>query len=260
MIFVSFTGCRDDTKQQLSGFSEYLDDVGYSFYNPPRTDRGPASVFRFTRAESGKNIISPVCKKIFEHVPVNESKLSLPSEKSVKQLKLGLAVSLIEDLLTAPPKLEADWESNSNVNVNFSNVSSVYINEEDLYNAEGVARSITPSCFSALKRLSKQGELNDEVFIVQESLRVNSMSYVLAKSSSANSDINIDIKKLLNFKPDVDFQIKDNISLEINEPRYIAFRAFLLKKYIDTGLTGSGSAILKAEPLTLKEINHRLNK
>ena len=260
IFLLVLVGCRDDTSQQLDGFSKYLEDIGYSFYNPPRTDRGPASVFRFVKSESGKTIVSPVCKKLFLHVPENEASLSLPSEKSKDKLNIGLAISLIEDLLSDTPKLEAGWSSGSSIEVKFNGVKSVNISEEDLYNKNGVARSITPSCFSALKRISKQGEFKQNVFIVQESIRVDSMQYDATKTNVGTVNAQANIKKLIKFKPGINYEFKGDSKLEIKEQRYIAFRAFLLKDFFDTGLTTTGSAVVKAEPLSLSEINKRVNK
>ena len=259
-LIVLLAGCKNDTSQQLTGFSAYLEDIGYSFYNPPRTDRGPTSVFRFIRSESGKNIVSPVCKKLFQHIPENITKVSIPSEHSTAQLQVNLAVSLIEDLLANAPQIGAEWGSNSVIDVHFGDVSTVYINEEDLYNVNGKSHTITPSCFSALKRLSNQGELNGNVFVVQESLRVDSMSYVAKKLNSSGADAQFSIKEVINFKPEVKYTFSSDNKLIIKEPRYVAFRAFLLTEYIDTGLTGAGSAVVKAEPLTLADIKKRLGE
>ena len=105
--------------------------------------------------------------------------------------------------MSAPPKLEAAWDSNSLINVWFSDVNSEYINEEDLYNEKGIARSITPSCFSALKRLSEQGDLKENVFIVQESVRVGSMLYDAKNSYFGKADAQANIKGVVNFKPGI---------------------------------------------------------
>ena len=139
-------------------------------------------------------------------------------------------------------------------------MKSVYINEEDLYNEQGSARSITPSCFSALRRLANQGELNKNVFIVQESILVNSMLYDANNTDTGEANAQINIKKLINFKPRINYNYKNKNILEIKEPRYIAFRAFLLTKYTDTGLTSIGSAIVQAEPLSLKDIKNRIKE
>lgn len=256
--FFLISGCKSDTRQQLKGFSEYLENNGYSFYNPPRTDRGPGSVFRFARAESGKTIVSPVCKKLYAHIIENEASLTLPSEQSKSQLDIGFSASLIKDLLSGDPVLDAGWSSSSLINVNFTKVKSVYINEEDLYNNDGNARTITPSCYSALKRLSNGGELHENVFIVQESIRVDTLIYNAANSNSGKTGIQADIKQLFSFKPNINYSYNSNNNLEINEPRHVAFRAFLLKEYIDTGLKSAGSARIKAVPLDIDEINRRL--
>lgn len=262
MIFIMIAllaGCNGDTSQKLKGFSTYLENIGYSFYNPPRTDRGPTSVFRFTKSESGKTIISPVCSKLFQHIPINVANLSIPSEYSTEEIQVDFAVSLISDLLSDAPKLGMEFGTNSVIDVHFGNVRSVYINEEDLYNKDGNSHTITPSCFAALNRLASQGELKNNVFVVQESLQVDSMSYAAKKTNSSGADANFPIKNLVKFKPEINYSFNSDNTLLIKEPRYVAFRAFLLNDYINTGLTSAGTAVIKAEPLNLSDIKKRLS-
>lgn len=257
---LTLVGCpSNETESQLPEIASYLGGLGYSFYNPPRTDRGPLSVFRFEKAQSGKTVISPVCSKLFPFVKVTTSSLSLPQHRYQDSMSVQFAGSLIKDLLKDPASASLNWSSDSKVEVQYSDVRSVYVNEEDLYNKDGEPKTITPSCYAALERIHENGEFEGNVFIVQSAVEVGGLIYDFSNTDLKSAEAGFSLKKIVNLKPSIKKEFISDTSLLIEEPRFFAFKAFLLKDYFFTGLTSSGSAVIKAEPLSLQKIQERIN-
>jgi hypothetical protein len=260
VIAFALAGCpSNETESQLPEIATYLGDLGYSFYNPPRTDRGPLSVFRFEKAQSGKTVISPVCSKLFPNVEVTKSFLSLPQQSSKDSISLQFAAALIKDLLKDPASVSLNWASDSNVEVQYSDVRSVYVNEEDLYNPNGEPRKITPSCYSAIERIHDNGEFEGNVFVIQSAIEVGGLVYNFSETDLKGAEADFTLKKVVDLKPGVRGKFITETSLLIEEPRFFAFKAFLLKDYFFTGLASAGSAVIKAEPLPLHEVKERIN-
>lgn len=249
-------GCTDNPTKPVRSFSEYLESLGYSFYNPPRSDRGPGSVFRLARAQSGKIVISPVCGQLFESIEPVRANISLPKDKSTEERGIEFWISFLADLLNNPGDVSGKFSSKATFAVQFDGTQSHYLNEEQMVNDKGVARRITPACYARLKQLSKSGELRDNIFIIQDAVRISTGTYTFSKEALANGQGKIEVDKIIDVKTGVRWSKKTERSFSIDEPRYVAFVAFLLKDYVETGLTTAGTAIVKAErmdPSVFKE-------
>lgn len=249
ILLSHLSSCKSPTESHFVGYLEYLEDLGYSIYNPPRSDRGASSVFAYQIAESGKVVLSPVCRKLFSALEPKPADLTIPSSSRNDQLDAGFALELLKDMFSKPPSIEAGVLATSKVDATFGKTTEYSIAEEDLYNEQGVARTITPQCFSALRQRARSSGLGN-VFVVQSAIQVDTLSYELEELFSAQASAEVEIKKVLNVIPSASGNLSGNTTLSSDTSRYVAFIAFKITDYVDTGLTTAGSAIVKAERLT----------
>lgn len=251
------TSCdHRETSQQLDGFSDYLENIGYSFYNPPRSDRGPGSVFRFVDLEGGSRGLSPVCRDLFPDIEPTRAEVSIPNENRTEELELGFVLELLKGLLTDETPVDASMKREMRVEVKFSDdVQSLSYFEEDAINDDGTPRKLSPTCYARLKSLSETGQLAEGVFFVQDALRVREAEYQFSRSYDFGAHIDIPITKILHPKAEVSSESKVENSLTIREWRFVAFKAMLVTEFVDTGLTSAGSAIIRGRPLTVDEFS-----
>ncbi|MGF1615180.1 MAG: hypothetical protein ACFCVA_15095 [Gammaproteobacteria bacterium] len=253
-VFLFNGGCSPEPTDPPKGFSDYLENLGYLFYNPPRTDRGPGSVFRFARTQSGSLVISPICRNLFANLKTEKANVTIPKESSTETLNVGFFTQFIADLWQHSAKAQTHLKRDGRVLVSFKNASSVYLLEEDLINADGTPRSITPQCYGQLKKLDEKGELENNVFIIQDAIEVGRATYELSEQSFISGEGEVNAKSILIFKPHVQYKQLSKLAFEILSPRFVAYKAFLLTEYMDTGLTTDGTAIIKARPMSVAEL------
>ncbi|WP_440055874.1 hypothetical protein ACSLBF_06920 [Pseudoalteromonas sp. T1lg65] len=251
-LALAVTGCGSDTEPKIEGISSYLEKLGYSFYNPPRIDRGPASVFRFKKAHSGSVVISPVCNSLFPDITIESTAISIPAESSRESVSFDIGLELLRGLFKSQPNLGFNNNQNMDIEVKFEGAKAISISEESLFNLDGKAKTITPSCYSALKKISERGSIKD-VFIVQESISIDKMTYSLDQLFGASLEAAAKFKGAVDANAGIQYQINKDNNLIVESPRYIAFKAFAIDSYVETGLTTYGSVVLQASPINVTE-------
>ncbi len=244
---VLLNGCADP-------FFVEIDKMGYTAFTPPRTNAKVGSVFSFQKNSSGKLTVRQVCHYLYDDLTVTTTDLTLADNASSDTVDANLAASLVKDLVSNPPKLETGFRSAKEVNIKFGKARSHYITDQDLINLDGQPLPMAPSCYAALKKYSKDGELS-KIFFIVDVITVNSMTYTVEKTSNSNLDVNFDIKKVVEIKPNISFESNDNYSMIIDEERSIAYKAFSITSFTPSGLTGPTSAYVSIKPLTKNDID-----
>ena len=245
-------GCKNGpVDSHLTGFSDYLEGLGYSFHNPPRSDLGPGTVFRLVENASGAKSFSPVCKALFPDIEATRASISIPTESRSSTIAAGVSLGILSDLLETGA---ADAQFDKDVEITFTptgQIYSEYFYEEDAFNAAGESRTISPQCFARLRSLSSQGGIAETVLFIQDAVRVDGVAY--SANSTVSTEAGVDfVRKLVgSLKPSVLYDSTSANTLVIAEPRYIAFKAFKINEFVDTGLTGPGSAVVKMQKFSL---------
>lgn len=247
-----------ESSPKLQGFSGYLKDIGYSFYNPPRSDRGPGSVFRFVRLESGKWGISPVCRNLFPQLSHTVSDLSIPNSRRKQTFDLDFVLGLLGGLIEEPAAGELGSVREIEVTFGGSVQSHAYF-EEDGLNDDGSPRELSPACYARLKALSAAGGLGGNVFFVQDAIAVTEASYSAFRGGAGQMDLRVPIREVLLPRVGISAQFEHEHSLTIREPRYVAFKAMQITDFVDTGLTSAGRATVHLKPLEEAEIAAKLD-
>ncbi|ELA8062036.1 hypothetical protein P3383_04805 [Vibrio parahaemolyticus] len=235
-------GCADP-------FYKEIENLGYTAFEPPRANAKVGSVFTFEKNSSGNLTVRELCHYLYDDLTVTNRDLTFPTRSMTDTIDAGIAASLVKDLVSTPPKLDAGFRNVRSVKVSFNGVKSSYVTDQDLVALDGKPLPITPSCYGVLKRYSDAGLLS-RTFLVVDIINVDSMNYTVEKNLKTGADVEFDIKTVVELKPNISFESDNNYSMKINENRSIGYKAFSITSFKPNGLVGPAAATIRLEPLT----------
>ncbi|HAS6473260.1 TPA: hypothetical protein GRR63_10920 [Vibrio parahaemolyticus] len=245
IFIVSLTalyGCADP-------FFKEIENRGYTAFDPPRANAKVGSVFTFEKNSSGNLTVRELCHYLYDDLSVTHRDLTLPTSSMTDTVDATIAASLVKDLVSTPPKLDAGFRNVRSVKIEFNGVKSSYITDQDLFALDGKPLPITPSCYGVLKRYSDTEQLS-RTFLVVDVINVDGMNYTVDKNLKTGADAEFDIKKIVELEPKVLFESDNNYSLKIDENRSIGYKAFSITSFKPNGLVGPAAATIGLEPLT----------
>jgi len=240
----------------MAPLAKELKSYGYTLYEPPRTNRGPGWTFRMVRTFDGRTVPMTVCENLYPDVDLVDGNLSLPQLSTKSTVDGSVAVDFLEGLLKDIGGAKASLSANSikKLTISWGQVSSKELPEERKFTEKGEIRAIGAPCAAVLKELKDRGELAGNLFIVQQAILANELSYETSDDSGKKGELKASLKKLLNFEANAKATEITQTSLQIKEPRYIGYIAIALLEWAPTGLLGPESAKLYGRRLSPDEL------
>ncbi|WP_179136903.1 hypothetical protein [Vibrio campbellii] len=248
MSLTSLIGCSNT-------FLEEIEEQGYTAFDPPRAGAKVGGVFAFEKNSSGKVTVRELCHNLYkEHeLQVKSRAMTFPARSMTDTVDASIAASLVRDIVSTPPKLDAGFSNVRNVEIEFHGVKSNYITEQSMYDPSGQSLPLAPSCYAALKRYADNDQLS-RTFLIFDVVNVDGMNYSVSSNLASEAGAEFDIKKVVELKPNISFKAIDKYTLKIDENRSIGYKAFSIKSFKPNGLVGPAAAKIEFEPLTRKEL------
>jgi len=255
IVAVSFlTGCV--STDAIRALEREMKEYGFSGYRPPRANHGPGWVFRFAKTYDNNTVMVTVCDFLYPKnlvVPVKGS-VSLLNRESTETLDLSLGLKVIGDLVQEISKAEASLKSKSvtTLRVTWSKVEAEEIPDQYKFNAEGKLQPLDPACSAAIRQIRDRGNL-DTVFVVQEALRAESIDISVDANVDRGAQLDVELSKLLQLKPNVSWKDVSKSSVKVIEPRYVGFKAVAMIDFRPTDQLGPETVRVSGRVLTFEQ-------
>lgn len=243
-----------------TALADKIEKHNYTPYVPPRSNHGPGWVFEIAKTIDGKTVQRGVCDRLFLEPPTVDGSLTFSKGEISGTSGFEFGLGLLSDLLKDFKKASLNLSSKSSVvlKIEFGRTKSVEIPRDHFFQENGKAVPVTPGCDSALKMVRRANpNQNSSIFFVQDALIAESLLVTVDESRSLGLDADFELDKVFEFKPGVKWTRTGKTSIEILEPRYIGYRAFILEEFVPDPTMGPESAKIftrAVRPQTLKEL------
>lgn len=253
IITMGLSGCKTTG---LEGLRSLMDSFGYTLYEPPRSNHGPGWTFRITKTHDGKKVPITVCENLYPTVKVTNANINFPQSQVESTVDVDFAVELLDGIIDNIGEAKANLKAKGadSVNITWGNAHAEELLPQQAFTPNGSKIEIDSACAAHLADLKKRGELANNIFMVQQALKVEQMDYQSSASSQTEGGLSVSLKELLTVKPQAKATEVNNNNLSIKEPRYLGFRAFAISDVVPTGLLGPETAVVSGRELTKDEV------
>lgn len=224
---------------------------GHHTFDPPRSDRGPGTVFEGEVRGDTVKFIRLLCRDLYAGMKpraraatiampdiVRTSSVSLKAALNLLKINLGVgaAAQLELDSLSASKKLSIEW----------GNLTEYSYYAEDGFLATGEPRPISAPCRSAIEDMATKNIPRDRIFVITGTIAAADLKYAFADEIAASADFKAAIRGV-----DAGASISriNSRTLRISVPLHIAYTSpWAITEWVPTGQVAGQIVRVRGEP------------
>lgn len=251
LLILQISGC---TNTGLEPLRKELEELGFTLYEPPRSNRGPGWTFNIVSTFDGRRVPKTICENLYPQLELKPGNLTLAKLQTNSVLDLNLGIEFLKDLLINPIEAKAKLKKVKEVSIKWKDVKSVEIPDNLKFDKKGKPIAIQADCLSDIRDLKAKKAFKNSVFMVQEVLLAHELDYEFKTDNQSEAGLKGKYKQFLDFQLGVKTEEKSETSLVVKEKRYLGFIAFLIEDVVPDGLLGAENALVSGRVVTLEQM------